>query len=167
MLVVLLKRLIIFITRLAKSKYIPDPKLNDERLDVFRKFNLLVEANFRTEHSVNYYAQLLNKSPKTLSNLFALYNQKTPIQVIQDRIIIEAKRLLSYTNKSAKEITHELGFDDAASSVISSNDTPLYPPLSLEIIGKMFPSGNNYKPSGNILILQPQLLLHLCIVDQA
>ncbi|UKJ09205.1 helix-turn-helix domain-containing protein [Solitalea lacus] len=114
MLLVLLKRLIIFITRLARSKYIPDPKLHDERLDVFRKFNLLVEAHFRTQHSVNYYAQLLNKSPKTLSNLFALYNQKTPIQVIQSRIIIEAKRLLYYTNKSTKQITYELGFEDAA-----------------------------------------------------
>jgi AraC family transcriptional regulator, transcriptional activator of pobA len=114
MLLMLLKRLIIVITRLARSEYIPDQKLYGERLDIFRKFNLLVEANFRTEHSVNYYAQRLHKSPKTLSNLFALYNQKTPIQMIQDRIIIEAKRLLYYTNKSAKQITYELGFEDAA-----------------------------------------------------
>jgi AraC-like DNA-binding protein len=114
MLLMLLKRLIIVITRLARSKYIPDKKLQDERLDLFRKFNLLVEGNFRTEHSVNYYAQRLNKSPKTLSNLFALYNQKTPIQMIQDRIIIEAKRLLYYTKKSVKQITYELGFEDAA-----------------------------------------------------
>jgi AraC family transcriptional activator of pobA len=114
MLMMLLKRLIIFITRLARSKYIPNEKLYDDRLDVFRKFNLLVEANHRTEHSVNYYAGRLNKSPKTLSNLFALYNQKTPLQVIQDRIVIEAKRLLYYTNKSTKQITYELGFEDPA-----------------------------------------------------
>jgi len=114
MLMMLLKRLIITITRLAKSKYIPDPKLQDQRLDVFRKFNLCVEANFRTEHSVNYYARLLNKSPKTLSNIFSLYNNKTPLQVIQERIIIEAKRLLYYTGKSVKQITYELGFEDPA-----------------------------------------------------
>lgn len=114
MLLMLLKRLIIVITRLARSKYIPDEKLHDERLDIFRKYNLLVEANFRTEHSVNYYAQRLNKSPKTLSNLFALYGGKTPLQIIQDRIIIEAKRLLYYTSKSVKQITYELGFEDPA-----------------------------------------------------
>jgi len=114
MLLMLLKRLIIFITRLARSEYIPDKKLQEDRLDIFRKFNLLVEANFRTEHSVNYYAQRLNKSPKTLSNLFALYNQKTPIQMIQERVVIEAKRLLYYTNKSVKQITYELGFEDSA-----------------------------------------------------
>jgi len=114
MLTMLLKRLIIVITKLARTEYIPDQRLHDERLDIFRKFNLLVEGNFRTEHTVNYYAQRLHKSPKTLSNLFALYNQKTPIQVIQGRILTEAKRLLYYTNKSVKQITYELGFEDPA-----------------------------------------------------
>jgi len=114
MLVMLLKRLIITVTQLAKSEYIPDPKLQNERFNIIRKFNLLVEGNFNNEHSVNFYAQQLNRSPKTLSNLFALFNQKTPIQIIQERIIIEAKRLLYYTDKSAKEITYELGFEDPA-----------------------------------------------------
>ena len=114
MLLILLKRLIIIITQLARSKYIPDPKLQDERFHIFRKFNLLVEGHYREEHSVAYYAQRLNKSPKTLSNLFSLYNQKTPVQIIQERIIIEGKRLLYYTNKSVKQITYELGFEDAA-----------------------------------------------------
>lgn len=114
MLLVLLKRLIIDITRIAQISYIPDTSLRGEKLDLFRQFNLLVEGNFRTEHSVNFYARQLNKSPKTLSNLFPLYNQKTPLQIIQDRIIIEARRLLAYTDKPIKEITYELGFEDPA-----------------------------------------------------
>jgi AraC family transcriptional activator of pobA len=114
MLLMLLKRLIIMVTRLARSGSFPDVKLNDDRFHILRKYNLLVEMNFRTQHSVSYYADRLNRSPKTLSNLFALYNHKTPIQIIQERILIEAKRLLFYTDKSAKQITYELGFDDAA-----------------------------------------------------
>jgi AraC-like DNA-binding protein len=112
MLLVLLKRLIIYITRLAKAEYVPAKKLQDDKFDVIRKFNLLVEGNFRTEHSVSFYAQLLAKSPKTLSNFFGIYNNKTPSQIIQERILIEAKRLLSYTDKSVKQITYELGFED-------------------------------------------------------
>ena len=114
MLLVLLKRLIIYITRLARSEYVPAKKLPDEKFHIIRKFNLLVEANFRTEHSVSFYAQQLCKSPKTLSNLFAIYNDKTPSQLIQERILIEAKRLLTYTKKSVKQITFELGFEDVA-----------------------------------------------------
>jgi AraC family transcriptional regulator, transcriptional activator of pobA len=114
MLLVLLKRLIIYITRLAKSEYVPAKKIQEEKFHLIRKYNLLVEANFKTEHSVSFYAGLLNKSPKTLSNLFAVYNHKSPSQVIQERILIEAKRLLSYTEKSVKQITYELGFEDTA-----------------------------------------------------
>ncbi|QEM02883.1 helix-turn-helix domain-containing protein [Mucilaginibacter rubeus] len=114
MLRMLLKRLIIIVTRLAKAHSGPREVLADEKFGTIRKFNLLVENNYREHHTVAYYAQQLNKSPKTLSNLFALYNHKAPLQVIQERLIIEAKRLLYYTDKSAKEITYELGFDDAA-----------------------------------------------------
>ncbi|PWK78152.1 AraC-like DNA-binding protein [Mucilaginibacter oryzae] len=114
MLRMLLKRLIILVTRLAKASRLTDPAQNDERFAIIRKFNLMVENNFRQHHTVAYYAQQLNKSPKTLSNVFALYNHKTPLQIIQERLILEAKRLLYYTDKSAKEITYDLGFDDAA-----------------------------------------------------
>ncbi len=114
MLRMLLKRLIIIVTRLAKAHRGQSEATADEKFGTIRKFNLMVENNYRQQHSVAYYAQQLNKSPKTLSNLFALYNHKTPLQVIQERLIIEAKRLLYYTDKSAKEITYELGFDDAA-----------------------------------------------------
>src|SRR5450432_367640 len=114
MLLMLLKRLIIVITKLAKSNTGQNQYKTDDKLDIFRQFNLLVEANFHREHSVQYYADRLHKSPKTLANIFLLYNQKTPIQMIHARIIIEAKRLLSFTSKSVKQITYELGFDDPA-----------------------------------------------------
>lgn len=113
-LLVLLKRLIVFITRMARSEYIPEEKVQDDKFYIIRRFNVLVETHYRKEHGVAFYAAQLNKSPKTLSNLFALYNDKTPLQVIQERILIEAKRLLYYTNQTIKEITFELGFEDAA-----------------------------------------------------
>jgi len=114
MLIMLLKRLIIIVTGIAKQAYVPNPALRDERMDIFRKFNLLVEANYFKEHSVQFYANALHKSPKTLANTFLLYNRKTPQQMIQERIIIEAKRLLSYTDKPVKQVTYELGFEDPA-----------------------------------------------------
>ncbi len=64
MLIMLLKRLIIIVTSIAKQAYVPDPALRDERMDIFRKFNLLVEANYYKEHSVQFYADALHKSPQ-------------------------------------------------------------------------------------------------------
>lgn len=113
MLQVLLKRLIIMITRLAKEQYIHDKELIGDRLDLIRKYNMLVENHFRKEHQVKFYAEKLFKSPKTLSNVFALYSNKSPSQIIQERVLMEAKRLLYYTDKTSKEIAYELGFEEA------------------------------------------------------
>ncbi|WP_459213038.1 helix-turn-helix domain-containing protein [Aquimarina rhabdastrellae] len=112
MLRILLKRFIIKTTRLIKEQTQVDHIYSD-KLDVLRNYNFLVETHFRKEHSVTFYAQQLNKSPKTLSNSFSEY-KKGPLQIIHDRIILEAKRLLTYTDKSAKEISYELGFEDAS-----------------------------------------------------
>ena len=113
MLRMMLKRFIIKCTRMAKDQYL-NPGLDQQEYDLLRKFNLLVENHYRTKHQVSDYAELLNKSPKTLSNLFALYNHKTPLQIIHERIIVEARRLFLYTDKSSKEIAYELGFEDPA-----------------------------------------------------
>lgn len=114
MLQMLLKRLIIITTRLAKVQVMNIPNPEDDKFDLIRAFNVLVYKHFKTNHSVKFYADLLNKSPKTLSNLFLQYRYKSPSLIIQERIISEAKRLFCYSDKSAKEIAFELGFVDAA-----------------------------------------------------
>lgn len=114
MLLTLLKRFIIILTRLARQQYFGDVIFIDDKFDLIRQFNFYVEGNFRKEHKVQFYAGLMNKSPKTLSNIFTLYNYNSPMSIIHDRIVNEAKRLLFYTDKSAKEIAYELGFEDAA-----------------------------------------------------
>jgi AraC-like DNA-binding protein len=114
MLRTLLKRLIIKITRVAKRQTENYDCFTEEKMDVIRKFNLLVEANYRTQHQVQFYAQAMNKSPKTLTNIFGLCNYPSPSKLIQRRIISEAKRYLYFTNKSAKEIACELGFTSMA-----------------------------------------------------
>lgn len=112
MLRMLMARFIITTTRLIKQQNNYDDIYSDQ-IDLIREFNVLVEYNFRKEHSVSFYAERLFKSPKTLSNSFSKF-KKSPLQIIHDRIILEAKRLLIYTDKSAKEISYEIGFDDAS-----------------------------------------------------
>jgi AraC-like DNA-binding protein len=114
MLRMLLVRLIIKVTRLAKKQYLGSEDVIEEKFKLIRQFNLQVEIHFRQQHQVQFYAGLLNKSPKTISNYFSLYSKKTPLQIIQGRIITEAKRLFHYTDKSVKEIAEDLGFEDTA-----------------------------------------------------
>lgn len=113
MLRMLLKRLIIKLTRLGKDQHF-EKDIPEKEYDLVREFNLLVESNYKKLHQVQDYANLLHKSPKTLSNLFSKNNHKTPLQIIRERIALEGKRLLIYTNKTSSEIAYELGFDEPA-----------------------------------------------------
>jgi len=112
MLRLLMARFIIKTTRLMKSQN-SYSRVYDDKMEVIRMFTYLVEGNFRKEHSVAFYASELNKSPKTISNYF-LGLEKSPLQIIHDRIVLETKRLLIYTDLTAKEIAYEVGFDDAS-----------------------------------------------------
>ena len=113
MLQMMLKRLIIMTTRLAKEQLIVK-ELNNDQIDVIRKFNYLVDIHYKTKRKVSDYADLLFKSPKTLSNLFLIYNHKSPQQIILDRLVLEAKRLIHFTDKQNQEIAYDLGFNDPA-----------------------------------------------------
>lgn len=114
MLRVMLVWLIINITRLAKKQYLNKNADLHSNYGLIRRFNLLVEIHFKQQHKVSYYAELLNKSPKTISNLFLTYSRKRPLQTIQERLVLEAKRQLLYSRKSVKEVAHDLGFKDAS-----------------------------------------------------
>lgn len=125
MLRILLKRLIIRCTRLAKQQILKNDKSQSD-IDLVRTFNVLVEEHFKTKKSVGEYAELMHKSPKTVTNVFSKYSEDSPLQVIHNRVIMEAKRMLFYTDKTAKEVGYELGYSDPAQfSKLFKNHTGL------------------------------------------
>ncbi|MDO9554507.1 AraC family transcriptional regulator [Rhodonellum sp.] len=113
MLRILLKRFIILVTRLARKQLLK-VSTNPREIDVLRQFNSLVEEHFKTKKNVGEYADLMNRSPKTIANIFTKLSKKSPLQVIHDRVSMEAKRLLLYTDVPIKSIGYELGYEDYA-----------------------------------------------------
>lgn len=71
-----------------------------------------IELNFRAKHSPGEYADLLFVTTKTLAKISKSHYNKTLSDIINDRIITEAKRELFQTNKAIKNIAYELGYDD-------------------------------------------------------
>ncbi|MFY0627731.1 MAG: helix-turn-helix domain-containing protein [Reichenbachiella sp.] len=116
MLQMLLKRLIILCTRMVRSQ-LSTRSITHEQVDLIRQFNVLVDGHFKKLHKVSDYAEMLFKSPKTLSNLFKQFNSKSPLALIHERIALEGKRLLSMTDKPVKEIAFDLGFKDVSSFI--------------------------------------------------
>ena len=90
---------------------------------------MLVDEHFRTRKRVQDYAELLHRSPKTLSNLFAACGHASPLSVIHDRVNAEARRLLpdaeTHALKSAGHFpmeTHSCAIRDDLRGWIRYND---------------------------------------------
>lgn len=114
MLRILLKRFIILCTRIVQHQ-LGLSRENGMQFEIVRKFYVLVDMHFREKKQVQEYADMLNKSPKTLANILSTYKLPSAIRIIHERLEAESRRLLLYTSKSSKEIALSLGFEEQAS----------------------------------------------------
>lgn len=114
MLQMTLKRLLILCTRIYKTQ-LDIARVDALSMDIIREYYFLVEQHFKEKHSVAEYADLLSKSPKTLSNVFKKLGTKSPQQFIKERRMLEARRLLASTSMTVSEVGYSLGFSDVQS----------------------------------------------------
>ena len=112
MLRILLKQIIIKCTRIWKKEHQLEPENTKPEAEFSRTFSQLVEWHYTRHHSVADYAELLHITPKALNKRITRYSNTTPNDLIKNRIILEAKRLLVHTQLSIKEISYKLGYED-------------------------------------------------------
>lgn len=79
---------------------------------LFSNFEKLVDLHFKENKSASQYADLLNVTQKHLNRIVQSVTQKTTTQIITERVILEAKRQLLYTDLTLNEIALKLGFND-------------------------------------------------------
>ncbi|MNE40119.1 HTH-type transcriptional activator Btr [compost metagenome] len=82
---------------------------------IISKFRTLVDIHFKEERSVSFYAEKLNITANYLNVLCRKNLKMAASSLIQDRILLESKRLLKGSEMTVKDIVYELGFYDHAS----------------------------------------------------
>lgn len=92
-----------------ENSVIANEKLPNKNAAEFQK---LLESHFKDEKELSFYSDKLNITNNTLSKAVKKEFAKTPTQLINERIILESKKLLHLTYRSVKEIASELGFAD-------------------------------------------------------
>lgn len=110
----LLNVLLIKLERVRRTLSREKQKTNHYRDLIFQDFISLLEEQYQTSHDVDQYADMLNISPRQLSEILKHFLGKTTKQVIEERLVLEAKRYLLYSNFSIKEISYTLGYKDAS-----------------------------------------------------
>ena len=75
---------------------------------------ILINRYFCKERNASFYARKFSLTRKRLNELTKKQLNKTVTQLVHDRIILEARRVLIYDTKTVKAISYELGFADSA-----------------------------------------------------
>jgi AraC-like DNA-binding protein len=94
-----------------------DQSTSQDKSPVLELFQLLhknIEKNFRSMHKVSDYTNALHATARQLNLATQRYVGKTVAQLIQDRLVLEAKRLLKFSGKPIGTIATELSFEDVA-----------------------------------------------------
>jgi AraC-like DNA-binding protein len=86
--------------------------MKDPYFALVLEFKALVEQQFRKYHLVQDYAGLLSLSPSVLNKHVKRITGLTAGEIVIDRLMLQAKRLLIYSDLSHKEIAYRLMYDD-------------------------------------------------------
>ena len=79
-----------------------------------QRYRTLLEVNFRKQASLRFYASGLGVTADHLSRVCRATTGTGALDLLHERVLLEARRLLAYTPASVVEIARELGFDDPA-----------------------------------------------------
>ncbi|WP_182920335.1 helix-turn-helix domain-containing protein [Nocardioides cavernaquae] len=105
----LLAALLLRLTAQARTR--PDAPSGSEPWLAFRE---LLESEHARHHDVAWYAERLGWSPRTLARATKTATGRTPKELIDERVVLEARRLLAHTDLSVARVGEAIGFDDAS-----------------------------------------------------
>ena len=129
-------QLILAIASKVKNQKIKDPITSIPPDNKIEQFKSLLEEHFLDQRQPSFYADTLALTPNVFTKKCKEYLRKTPSQVIQERVILEAKKLIHLTRMSFKEIATSLNFkDEHYFSRYFKKNTGVTPSLFREKVG--------------------------------
>ncbi|WP_051301665.1 helix-turn-helix domain-containing protein [Sedimenticola selenatireducens] len=112
-LIFLVQLLGIWLERNAPS-IVDTVNLQNRGAEYFSRFSHFINRDFMKQRTVESYAEELGITASYLNNLCRQMVNKNALQLIHERVLLEAKRNLIYTVQSVSQISYGLGFNDPA-----------------------------------------------------
>lgn len=95
-------------------QYRPDEVKSYRVRELFNRFMMLLEKDYKISRVVNYYAEQMNISSKYLTNIVNQVTGHTPKTIIDQYVILQIKMHLKRTTQSIKEMAWEFHFADVS-----------------------------------------------------
>jgi AraC family transcriptional activator of pobA len=108
----LLSLLLVWIERWYDAQRIERQEVDDAGIQLFRRFAHVLERDFAAHHDAVHYADALAVPPATLSQTLNRVTGRSTKELVTDRVMLEAARLLRFTDQAMGEIAYETGFSD-------------------------------------------------------
>ena len=101
------------------QRLLPDPSppgstINAPDRELVARFREQVERHFREHTEIGGYAALLQTSETRLLRACLAVTGDSPLELVHQRLLIEAERQLRYTSMSVTQVAYHLGFEDPA-----------------------------------------------------
>ncbi|WP_019530237.1 helix-turn-helix domain-containing protein [Dasania marina] len=110
----LVGNIIVSTSRIAIKTSAPAKTQQDKGLEHYSQFSQLLEQQYKSHLSIEAYAEQLNITGAHLNALCRRIAKQSALQIIHERLLLEAKRNLIYTAMTISEISNELGFSEPA-----------------------------------------------------
>ena len=110
----LISALLVWLARQALADQQGEAQLSDRGRKHLRRFQALIEQHYRSHQSLDWYASQMGLSVAHLNSLCRRLAGQSGLQVIHQRLLLEAKRNLVYTSMTIAQVADSLGFSEAA-----------------------------------------------------
>ncbi|MEA2417889.1 MAG: hypothetical protein QOE60_95, partial [Thermoleophilaceae bacterium] len=107
----LLSTLLLWVDRWYEDAH-PEARPDGAAARLHRRFAQALEHDFASHHDTGHYADALGVPQATLSRALAEVTGRATKELITDRVMVEAARLLRFTDRSVNEVSHAVGFED-------------------------------------------------------
>ncbi|MBD1549393.1 helix-turn-helix domain-containing protein [Roseibium aggregatum] len=107
-------RILVALMRLRSARESAGFTVSDRDYEILCRYRELLEQNFRGQRGLEFYAKEIGISAQRLNLACKARTGRTSSEILRERMIIEAKRYLIYTEMTVAEVGYELGFEDPA-----------------------------------------------------
>lgn len=106
--------ILVSLLRLSANRLETEPARRDRDFELVTRYRAALEEHFYQVKTLDFYARKIGVSTQRLNAACKLRAGRTASEVLYDRIVVEAKRCLLYTEMTVAEIGHSIGYDDPA-----------------------------------------------------
>jgi AraC family transcriptional activator of pobA len=85
---------------------------DDAEVQLHRRFTRVLERDYVKHHDARHYAEALRVTPAMLSRALVALTGQTTKELVTERVMLEAMRLLRFTDLTVGEVAWRVGFGD-------------------------------------------------------